>query len=102
LKCAWSRYASNKLNSSIRIAKNRITRSGPIAPIEEAIDINVQTLEEDHTTVVQAPVVHPTSSPGIKRNTTSIINQVVGLAGTLQTSAIRLTIDFVAKARTYY
>jgi hypothetical protein len=51
--------------------------------------------------VVQAPVVYPTSSPGTKRNTIFATNQVVGLAGTLQTSAIRPTIDFVAKAGTY-
>jgi hypothetical protein len=51
--------------------------------------------------MVQAPVVYPTSSPGTKRNTTSITNQVIGLAGTLQTSAIRPIIDFVAKAGTY-
>jgi hypothetical protein len=51
--------------------------------------------------VVQAPVVHLTSSPGTKRNTMSITNQVVGLAGILQTSAIRPIIDFVAKAGTY-
>jgi hypothetical protein len=46
-------------------------------------------------------VVYPTSNPGTKRNTTSITNQVVGLAGTFQTSAIRPTIDFVAKAGIY-
>jgi hypothetical protein len=52
--------------------------------------------------MVQVPVVHPTSSPGTKRNTISVTNQVVGLAGILQTSIIRLTIDFVAKAGIYY
>jgi hypothetical protein len=52
--------------------------------------------------MVQAPVVHPTSSPGTKRNTISVTNQVVGLAGILQTSVIRLTIDFVAKAGIYH
>jgi hypothetical protein len=31
--------------------------------------------------MVQAPVVHPTFSPGTKRNIISVINQVVGLAG---------------------
>jgi hypothetical protein len=51
--------------------------------------------------MVQAPVVHPISSPGTKRNTTSATNQVVSLAGTFQTNAIRPTIDFVAKARIY-
>jgi hypothetical protein len=76
-------------------------RSGPIAPMEEAIDVDIQTLEEDHATMVQAPVVHPISSPGTKRNTTSVTNQVVGLAGIFQTSAIRPTIDFVIKAGTY-
>jgi hypothetical protein len=63
--------------------------------------MDVQTLEEDYTTIVQAPVVYPTSSPGTKRNTMSATNQVVGLAGTFQTSAIRPTIDFVAKAGIY-
>jgi hypothetical protein len=51
--------------------------------------------------MVQAPVVHPTSSLSTKRNTMSATNQVVGLAGILQTSAIRPIIDFVAKAGTY-
>jgi hypothetical protein len=52
--------------------------------------------------MVQAPVVHPTSSPGTKRNAIFAINQVVGLVGTFQTSIIRLIIDFVAKAGIYY
>jgi hypothetical protein len=51
--------------------------------------------------VVQVPVIHPTSSPGTKRNTMSATNQVVGLAGTFQTSAIKPTIDSVAKAGIY-
>jgi hypothetical protein len=46
-------------------------------------------------------MVHPTSSPGTKRNAMSVINQVVGLAGIFQTSAIKPTIDFVAKAGIY-
>jgi hypothetical protein len=69
--------------------------------MEEAINIDVQTLEEDYIIMVQAPVVHPTSSPGTKRNTMSATNQVVGLAGILQTNIIRPTIDFVAKAGIY-
>jgi hypothetical protein len=101
LKYAWSKYTSNKLNSSIRTARNRTARSRPIALIEEAIDVDIQTLEEDHATIVQAPVVYLTSSPGTKRNTTSATNKVVGPAGIFQTSAIRPTIDFVAKAGTY-
>jgi hypothetical protein len=52
--------------------------------------------------VVQAPVVHPTSSPGTKRNAMSATNQVIGLAGIFQTSIIKPIIDFVAKARIYY
>jgi hypothetical protein len=46
-------------------------------------------------------VVHPTSSLGIKKNTISVINQVVGLVGIFQTSVIRLIIDFIAKAGIY-
>jgi hypothetical protein len=49
--------------------------------MEEAIDMDIQTLEEDYITIVQAPIIYPTSSPGTKRNTTSITNQVVSLAG---------------------
>jgi hypothetical protein len=101
LKYTWSRYTSNKLNNSIRTIRSRTTRSGPIALIEEAININIQTLEEDHATIVQALVVYPTSSPGTKRNTISVTNQVVDLAGTFQTNIIRPIIDFVAKAGTY-
>jgi hypothetical protein len=63
--------------------------------------VDIQTLEEDYTTIVQAPVVHLTSSPGTKRNTMSATNQVVGLVGILQTNAIKLIIDFVTKAGTY-
>jgi hypothetical protein len=51
--------------------------------------------------VVQAPIVHPTSSPGTKRNAISTTNQVIGLAGTFQTSVIKPIIDFVAKAGIY-
>jgi hypothetical protein len=51
--------------------------------------------------MVQAPVVYPTSSLGTKRNTISATNQVVGLAGIFQTSAIRPIIDFIAKTRIY-
>jgi hypothetical protein len=47
-------------------------------------------------------MVHPTSSPGTKRNAISITNQVVNPAGIFQTSVIRPTIDFVAKAGIYY
>jgi hypothetical protein len=84
------------------ITRSRIARSGPIAPIEEAINMDIQTLEEDYTIVIQAPVVYLTSSPGTKRNTTSATNQVVGLAGIFQTNAIKLIIDFVIKTRIYY
>jgi hypothetical protein len=52
--------------------------------------------------VVQVPVVYPTSSPGTKRNIMSVTNQVIGLAGILQTNAIRPIIDFVTKAGIYY
>jgi hypothetical protein len=51
--------------------------------------------------MVQALVVYPTSSPGTKRNTTSATNQVIGLVGIFQTSAIRLIIDFITKAGIY-
>jgi hypothetical protein len=47
-------------------------------------------------------MVHPISSPGTKRNAMSATNQVVGLAGTLQTSVIKPIIDFVAKTGIYY
>jgi hypothetical protein len=52
LKYVWSKYASNKLNSSIRTTRSRIACSGPIAFIKEAININIQTLEEDHIIIV--------------------------------------------------
>jgi hypothetical protein len=46
-------------------------------------------------------MVYPTSSPGTKRNAMFVTNQVVGLAGILQTNAIRPIIDFVTKAGIY-
>jgi hypothetical protein len=52
--------------------------------------------------MVQALIVYPTSSPGTKRNTMSATNQVIGLASIFQTNAIKLIIDFVAKAGIYY
>jgi hypothetical protein len=69
--------------------------------MEEATNIDIQTLEEDHVIAVQAPMVYLTSSPSTKRNAISITNQVVGPAGIFQTSTIKPTIDFVAKAGIY-
>jgi hypothetical protein len=46
-------------------------------------------------------MVHPTSSPGTKRNIISTTNQVIGLIGIFQTNIIRPIIDFVAKTRIY-
>jgi hypothetical protein len=63
--------------------------------------MDIQTLEEDHVTMVQAPVIHPTSSLGTKRNTMFATNQVVGPVGILQTNIIKPIIDFVAKTRIY-
>jgi hypothetical protein len=67
----------------------------------EVIDTDVQTLEEDHVTMVLDPVVYSTLNPDTKRNATSITNQVIGPAGTLQTNTIKPIIGSVAKAGPY-
>jgi hypothetical protein len=75
-------------------------RFGPTVLIE-VINADVQTLEEDHITVVLDPVVYLTFNPDTKRNTISATNQAIGLVGILQTNVIKLIISSVAKARLY-
>jgi hypothetical protein len=70
--------------------------------MEEVIDADVQTLEEDYVIIVLDPIVYLTFNLDTKRNTMSITNQTIGLVSIFQTNIIKLIIDFITKAGLYY